>query len=150
MKNNKNLKFYIGNEEKLNEYEKEHKKISYKTLIDYLFNDSLIICNDITKLFYQTVNGEYIEPIIEVGQDYDEEADEYKDIYQYFIVDFYSSNLDFMKKYCQNEIVLYYIDFLDTYILGVDHFGTAWDYVLTDFEYTTDYENSMQGQLYKN
>ena len=132
------LKFYI-NEKKLNKYEKENKRISYKTLIDYLFNDSLILCNNITKLFYTDINGEYIEPILKVGQDYDEN-DEPQDIYQYFIVDFPNFNLDFMKKYCQNEIILYYIDFLDCYILGVDHFGTGWDYVLTDFEYITKYE----------
>ena len=144
----KKLKFYINDESKLNEYEKENKKISYRTLVNYLFNDSLILCNDITKLFYTDINGEYIEPILEVGQDYDEN-DEPQDIYQYFIVDFPNFNLDFMKKYCQNEIILYYIDFLDCYILGVDHFGTMWDYVLTDFEYTTNYDESMQGQLYK-
>lgn len=141
------LKFYID-EEKLNKYEKENKKISYKTLINYLFNNNLILCNNITKLFYQDINGEYIEPSLEVGKDYDEENDYYKNIYQYFIVDFDDFNLDFMKKYCQNEIILYYIDFLDCYILGVDHFGTGWNYVLTDFEYTTEYEGSMQNLLY--
>ena len=145
----KKLKFYINDESKLNEYEKENKKISYKTLVEYLFNDNLIICNNITKLFYANINNEYVEPMLEVGKDYDEESGDYTEIYQHFIVDFPDFNLDFMKKYCQNEIILYYIDFLDVYILGVDHLGTSWDYVLTDFEYTTDYKNSMQGQLYK-
>lgn len=143
------LKFYIGNENLLNDYEKKHKKISYSTLIDYLFGDSLILCNDITKLFYVNVKGEYIEPEVEVGRDYDEETEEQVDIYQYYLVNFPSFNLDFMKKYCQDEIILYYIEFLDMYVLGVDHCGTSWDYVLTDFEYTTDYDSSMQGQLYK-
>jgi len=145
----KKLKFYINDESKLNEYEKENKKISYRTLCEYLFTD-MILCNDITKLFFADINGKYQEVETEIGTDYDEESDDYIDIYQYFIVDFENFNLDFMQKYCQNEIILYYIDELDLYILGVDHFGTSWSYVLTDFEYTTDYENSMQGQLYKN
>lgn len=140
----KKLKFYINDESKLNEYEREHKKISYKTLINYLFNDNLILCNDIEKLFYTTADNNFIEPIPEVGEDHNE------DIYQYFIVDFPNFNLDFMKKYCQNDIILYYIDFLGIYVLGVNHLGTSWDYVLTDIEYTTKYENSMQDLLYKN
>lgn len=148
MKKNNNLKFYINNESELNEYERENKKISYRRLIEYLFSD-MILCNDITKLFYADINGEYNEISPEIGTDYDEENGDYIDIYQYFIVDFPNFNLDFMNKYCQNEIILYYSELLDLYILGVDHFGTSWDYVLTDFEYTTDYENSMQGQLYK-
>lgn len=145
----KKLRFYINDESKLNSYERENGKISYKTLINYLFENNLILCNDITKLFYNSIGTDYVEPTLEVGKDYDEETDDYIDIYQYYIVNFYDFNWDFMRKYCQNEIILYYIDFLDLYILGVDHFGTSWDYVLTDFEYTTDYENSMQGQLYK-
>lgn len=140
----KKLKFYINDESKLNEYEREHKKISYKTLINYLFNDNLILCNDIEKLFYTTADNNFIEPIPEVGEDHNE------DIYQYFIVDFPNFNLDFMRKYCQNDIILYYIDFLGIYVLGVNHLGTSWDYVLTDIEYTTKYENSMQDLLYKN
>lgn len=143
------LKFYINDKSKLNEYEKKYKKISYRKLIEYLFTD-VILCNDITKLFYSNINGEYIEPEIEIGTDYNSDEDYYYDIYQYFIVDFPNFNLDFMKKYCQNEIILYYIEKLDLYILGVDHFGTSWDYVLTDFEYTTEYKGSMQDELYKN
>lgn len=148
---NKKLKFYINDEKDLNEYEREHKKISYARLIKYLFSD-MILCNNITKLFYSNINGEYIEVNPEFGTDYDEENEEYTEIYQYFIVNFASScTYDFLEKYFNNnnQIILYYIDALDIYILGVDHLGTSWDYVLTDFEYTTDYEKSMQGNLYK-
>ena len=122
------LKFYINDKSKLNEYEKKYKKISYRKLIEYLFTD-VILCNDITKLFYSNINGEYIEPEIEIGTDYNSDEDYYYDIYQYFIVDFPNFNLDFMKKYCQNEIILYYIEKLDLYILGVDQFATSCDYV---------------------
>ncbi len=139
------LKFYINDENKLNDYEKKNKRISYKTLCEYLFTD-MILCNE----FYKA--DEYFQDWAECGQDlfYNEDDDESTEIYQYFIVDFRDFNLDFIKKYCQNEIILWYSEKLGLYILGVDHFGTSWRYVLTDFEYTTDYEGSMQEQLYKN
>ena len=139
------LKFYVKDENTLNNYEKEHKKISYKTLIEYLFND-MILCNDFYKADDEFTN------YIESGEKlfYDEEEDYYCDIYQYFIVNFPNFMLDFIKKYCQDEIILFYSYKLDLYVLGVDHYGTGWDYVLTNFEYTTDYENSMQGKLYEN
>lgn len=136
------LKFYINDESKLNEYEKEHKKISYKKLVDYLFSD-MILCNEIEKV------DELLFDNIECGVFYNEDDDTYTDIYQYFIVNFPDFNLDFMKKYCQNEIILFYSEKLDLYVLGVDHLGTSWDYVLTGFEYTTNYEKSMQGKLYE-
>lgn len=143
------LKFYVSNESELNEEEKRSGKISYSRLIKYLFSD-MILCNNITKTFYNNINGEYIEPFTEIGTDYDEESEDYVDIYQYYIVDYYSScSYDFAKKYCNNEIIVYYIESLDLNILGVTHFGTGWDYVLTDFDYTTNYEESMQNNLYK-
>lgn len=141
------LKFYVNNESKLNKYEREHKKISYATLINYLFSD-LILCNNISSVLMEA--GEYLEENQESGNYYDDETGDYNEIYQFFIVNFNSScSYDFLKKYCNDEIILFYSEKLDAYILGVDHFGTAWDYVLTDFEYTTDYENSMQNILYK-
>lgn len=139
-----NLKFYVSNMEDLNEYEREHNKISYKRLVNKFFTD-MILCNNITKLFYNQIGGEYCEPSLELGTDYDEENDEYFDIYQYFIVDFSSYTYTLFEKYREqlgNELILYYIDELDIYILGVTHFGTSWDYVLTDFEPTTDYNEA--------
>jgi hypothetical protein len=139
-----NLKFYVSNMEDLNEYEREHNKISYRRLINKFFTD-MILCNDITKLFYNEIGGKYCEPTLELGADYDEETDEYFDIYQYFIVDFSSYTYSLFEKYREqlgNELILYYIDELDIYILGVTHFGTGWDYVLTDLEPTTDYNEA--------
>lgn len=140
----KELKFYINNMEKLNKYEKEHNKISFKRLVDKLF-PSMILCNDITKLFYADINGKYIEPNTEIGTDYDEANDEYTDIYQYFIVDFPGYIYSLFKQYKEQlgkEFILYYIDVLDIYILGVTHFGTGWDYVLTDIEPTTNLDEA--------
>ena len=135
---------YVKNED-LNEYEKEHNKISFKRLINKLFSD-MILCNDITKIFYSDINGIYIEPELKIGENYDVESGEYIDIYQYFIVDFSNWTYEFMKKYKEDlgkEFILYYIDELDLYILGVTHFGTGWDYVLTDIEPSESTENTQ-------
>ena len=138
------LKMYVKNED-LNEYEKENNKISYKTLVNKLFTD-MILCNDIVKLFCTELNGRYTEPEFVVGCDYNEEYEENIDVYQYFIVDFTSYTYEYiLKKYAEqlgNEIILYYIEELDLYILGVTHFGTGWDYVLTDIEPTENVNES--------
>lgn len=131
----KNLKMYVE-KENLNDYEREHNKISFKRLANKLFSD-MILCNNIKKLFYNTIGTEYTEPEIEIGTDYDEETDEQIDVYQYFIVDFNNWTYELMTKYKEQfgkEFILYYIEELDLYILGVTHFGTGWDYVLTDIE----------------
>ena len=130
-----NLKMYVE-KEKLNDYERKHNKISFKRLVNKLFTD-MISCNDITKLFYSEIGGKYTEPQIEIGTDYDEATDEQVDIYQHFIVDFSSWTYELMTKYSEQfgkEFILYYIEELDLYVLGVTHCGTGWDYVLTDIE----------------
>lgn len=137
------LKMYVDKKD-LNEYEKQNNRISYKRLVDRLFT-YMILCNDITKLFYNEIGGKYTEPEIEIGYDYDEENDEYVDIYQYFIVDFTNSNKYILKKYAKqlgNEFVLYYIDELNLYILGVTHLGTGWNYVLTNIIPTDDLDSA--------
>ena len=139
-----NLKMYIKKED-LNEYEREHNKISFKTLVNKLFTD-MILCNDITKIFYGDINGKYVEPELEIGNDHDDENDCTIDIYQYFIVDFSDWTYELMTKYNEQfgkEFILYYIEELDLYILGVTHFGTGWDYVLTDIEPSEDMENTQ-------
>ena len=52
----------------------------------------------------------------------------YEEIYQYFIID--DNGVDILKRET-NEIVLYNAE-LDMYIWCVTHWGTSWDYVLTD------------------
>lgn len=139
-----NLKMYIR-DEKLNDYEKENNRISFKTLVEKLFTD-MVMCNDIVKIFHSSINGDYIEPQLEIGSDYDEEDDVYLDVYQYFIVDFSSWTYELMQKYSEQfgkEFILYYIDELGMYILGVTHFGTSWDYVLTDIEPSASIEDTQ-------
>lgn len=52
----------------------------------------------------------------------------YSEIFQYFIIS--HSGAEILKEYT-DEIVMYNSE-LDLYVWGVTHFGTSWDYVLTD------------------
>ena len=52
----------------------------------------------------------------------------YEEIYQYFIID--DNGADILKRET-NEIVLYNAE-LDMYVWCVTHWGTSWDYVLTN------------------
>ena len=63
-----------------------------------------------------------IEELEQAQEDYDE-------VFQWYIID------DNGARICQefNEIV-YYNEELDMYLWGVTHWGTSWDYVLTDIE----------------
>ena len=52
----------------------------------------------------------------------------YEEIFQYFIIS--DNGAEILKDYT-NEIV-FYNEALDMYVWGVTHWGTSWDYVLTD------------------
>ena len=101
--------------------------INYRTLASTF---DAVLCNDITKLFYGTINGEYNEPELVNGSDYNEENDSYYDIFQYFIID--SNGVDILTS-CTEEII-YYLPALEIYIWGVCHFGTPWNGVNTDIK----------------
>lgn len=55
---------------------------------------------------------------------------EYQDVYQYYIITY--SGAKFLEDY--TDEIVYYNDQLDMYVWGITHFGTSWDYVLTDIE----------------
>lgn len=128
-----NLKFYVSNMEDLNEYEREHNKISYRRLIErvgdiWLFNNAPKLSN--------------YDFDFELGTDYDEETDEYYDIYQYYLINTNDYRLQKLKDIDCKDLIIAWSDTLEEYILMVTHFGTSWDYVLTDFEPTTDYNEA--------
>lgn len=129
----KKLKMYV-NLEDLNEYEKEHKKISYKRLIDRISSD-IWLFNNAPKL------SEY-DFEFEIGSDYDEETDEFIDFYQYYLIDISPYMIEKLQKLKCKDVVIAWSEKLEEYVLMVDHFGTSWDYVLTDIEYTTKYEEA--------
>ena len=54
----------------------------------------------------------------------------YYDIYQYYIIS--ESGASILKDY--TDEIVWYNEELDMYVWGVTHYGTAWDYVLTDIK----------------
>ena len=121
MKNNKlyGTTFY-GNE--ASDYAKENGRLDYATLskaFDGVLNNDIIS---------KTSEIGYWE--IENGCEYDEETEEYTEIFQYYIISDNGANI---LKELTNEIV-FYNEELDMYVWGVTHWGTSWDYVLTDIK----------------
>ena len=157
--------YFYGN--KISEYGLKNGYVDYRTLAKC---GDMILCNDITKLFYneiepEQVNGnidnsdeidelqekideltaeyratddeqrekelqEQIDTLQEKINDLEYEQDSPPEIYQYYIID---DNLAEILKKWTDEII-YYIDYLDIYVWGVTHFGTSWDYVLTNIK----------------
>lgn len=93
--------------------------ISYRTLATPF---SVILCNDI-------VNVDYEMELVN-STDYNDETDEYYDIYQYYIIDNEFANV--LTDY--TDEIVYYSNKLNVYVWGVTHFGTSWDIVCTDIK----------------
>ncbi|MPM06342.1 hypothetical protein SDC9_52641 [bioreactor metagenome] len=101
-------------------------------------NSSLILCNNIPQvdeyLFDYVENGEFVTYYDAEGNECDEEdAVDQNDneIFQWYLID--NSTAERLKR-STNELI-FYSDKLDVYILGVTHYGTAWDYVGAEFVY---------------
>lgn len=116
-------KFFCGNE--ISAYGQEHGFLDYATFakaFDAVMNNNIIGMFD----DWQLVNG----------SDYDEENDEYTEVFQWFIVS--DAGAQMIQDY--TDEILYYHEELDIYLWGVTHWGTGWDYVLTDIPCNCGYE----------
>lgn len=63
------------------------------------------------------------------GSEEDEDGN-YEEVYQYYIIS--DSGASFLQEY--TDEIVYYNEQLDMYLWGITHFGTSWDYVLTDIK----------------
>ena len=172
MRTHKSKYFYS---QEISNYGLEQGYLDYRTLSAAF---DAVLVNDITKLFYADINGEYteaeqvngyidnsdeieeleeerdaleleqihminentddtpeyetiqnrIDEINEQIEELEREQDEQKEIFQYFIVS--DNGAEILKEYTNDPV--FYIPFLDCYVWGVTHWGTSWDYVLTD------------------
>ena len=136
--------------EKMGEYEKEQGYASYKTIVDYFIGDC-VLCNniiDIDTTIYDNINEngfryiDYKTGEEKTKEEYDADNSgnietEYNDIYQYFLCNV----SDYEKEQCEKAgLILSYSDMLDCDVLCVSHYGTSWDYVLTNVKLFDDYE----------
>ena len=118
--------YFEGN--KISEYGLQNGYVDYRTLakaFDCVLNNS-IIPNTSDIGYWEEVNG----------SEYDEENDEYIDVYQYYIISDYGASI---LQEMTDEIV-WYNDKLDMYVWGITHYGTSWDYVLTDIKCNVGYD----------
>lgn len=99
--------------------------INYSTLAEGL--GDVILANEIIPK--TMAKGFYWE--IEQGTDYNEETEEYIDIYQYYIISHRAAEI--LEDVAPDEIV-YYNEDLDLYIWGVTHYGTPWQSVNTNIK----------------
>lgn len=144
--------YFYGN--KVSEYGVEHGYVDYKTLASAfeaaLNNDIIAKTRDIG--YWDTFSGneEYYEydgeeysynELDELREEYDEESEEYEaisealdnpyyyDIFQYYIVSDNGAQI-----LAEAGEIVFYNEELDMYVWGVTHYGTAWDYVLTNIK----------------
>lgn len=129
----KNLKMYV-NLEDLNEEEKRTGYISYRRLINRISN-GIWLFNNAPEL--SNYDFEY-----EVNSDYDEENDEYIDIYQYYLIDINNYMIEKLNELKCKDIIIAWSETLEEYVLMVDHLGTSWDYVMTSIKYTNNIDES--------
>lgn len=101
---------------KVSDYGVEHGYLDYKALSEIV--GDCILNNTIrseTMEDWELVHGEF---------------GEYDQIYQDYIVSDYGYK--FLEEH--TDEIVFHNEKLDLYIWGVTHFGTSWDYVLTDIE----------------
>ena len=113
--------------EKMGEYEKEQGRASYLTLVNYFIGDC-VLCNNIVN----------IDDSVYMNM---ENAEEDSEVYQYFICNLGGYDREQALK---AGLILSYSDLLDCDVLCVDHFGTSWDYVLTDVKLFDNWEELKQ------
>ena len=88
----------------------------------------MILCNNMPEV------DSGIWDNIQVGSLYDSEEDSYSEVYQWYIIDINDWDVDYLRGNDINDFIITYSDVLDCYILAVTHWGTSWDYVLTDIK----------------
>lgn len=127
------LKMYVNGKD-LNEEEKKTGYISYKRLINRI-SSRIWLFNNAPKL--SDYDFEF-----EVGSDYNQENDDYIDIYQYYLIDINSYMIEKLRDLDCKDVIIAWSEKLEEYVLMVDHFGVGWDYVITSIKWTTNPDES--------
>lgn len=105
---------------KVSEYGRENGYLDYRTLSqivgDMVLNNAIVPY--IGYYEWELVNG------------CEEDEDGWYEVYQYYIIG--DDGFRFLEEH--TDELVYYHEELDMYIWGITHFGTSWDYVLTDIK----------------
>lgn len=126
-------KLYV-NKEDLNKEELKTGRASYKRLVDRYVGD-IVLCNNITEV------DDEIWDNVDESDLIDEDGDEINDleIYQYYLCNVGEWQKEQLKG---TGVILSYSKVLDCDVLMVQHWGTSWDYVMTDIEWTENLEEA--------
>lgn len=109
---------FIDNSERLEEIEEE---------LETMHNETVIENNEIDTPEYEFYMNR-IKELEEEKEELEREQDSTPEIFQYFIISSYGAQI---LQELTDEIV-YYLPVINCYVWGVTHWGTSWDYVLTD------------------
>ena len=102
---------------------------------DYGLKNGYLDYRALAKMVGDMVLNNTVVPYIgwsewEVVNGCEENEEGWYEVYQYYIIT--SSGYSILKEY--TDEIVYYHDELDMYVWGITHFGTDWDYVLTDIK----------------
>lgn len=124
----------LTNENNIGFWEQENGKIDNSDEIDELENQIEEIEDKMEDIDensndYKTFEKEIDEMNNKINE-LQEQQDNLPEVFQWFIVN--DAGADIIKRYTNDP--LYYNNDLDMYLWGVTHYGTSWDYVLTDIK----------------
>lgn len=111
--------WFYGN--KISPYGLENGYLDYRTLASSFAH---VMCNDFLSVSYE--HGIYDWDLVS-GYDTDDDDDPVE-VYQWFVVD--GNGAQILEEFTDDPV--YYNEEFDIYLWGVTHWGTSWDYVLTD------------------
>lgn len=113
-----------------------HGYLDYQALAnivgDLILNNTLMTLEE---FYWELVSGQDQYAVDKDGGECDVDSDEcygvyIYDVYQTYIIS--EQGYSFLNRY--TDEIVYYCEELDIYLWGITHFGTSWDYVLTNIK----------------
>lgn len=134
--------YFYGN--KISEYGLKNGWVDYRTLsraFDMVLNNNIISTSEYEywelvngcEYWHEDGNGNEINSNTYDELEYEEQQNYYEcysEIYQYFIIS--ERGYEILSEL--TDEIIFYNEKLDMYVWGVTHWGTSWDYVLTNIK----------------
>ena len=128
-----NLNFYVLKSD-LNDEEKRCNAVSYQRIIKRYVGD-MVLCNNIPEADYSVYDNMSRDWYDDGTDDIDQDG-QYLEIYQWYLCNLNEDDIKMLNHY---GVITSYSDLLDCDVICVDHWGTSWDYVMTDAIPCEDY-----------